>query len=107
MDHQATTIAENEDDNLHINDTILLRAMPAPPTTPQRTKFYIPLAVEHFTAFSLQDRMTTTQSIFSTPLPLQNRLHAFIHYRASYISRRTTDNYYIRQLMPTCGTTTA
>ena len=46
---------------------------------------------------------------FSTPLPLQNQLNASCHcthYLANYISRHTTDyNYYIRQLMPTCGIT--
>ena len=91
--------------NLHIN-----HPTPALRTTPQHTKFYIPLTIET-TAFSLQERMMTLQSVFSTPRPLQNQQHAFCHYthyRASYISRRTTDyNYCVWQLMPICGITTA
>ena len=56
-------------------------------------------------ALSLQDRMMTLQSIFSTSRPLQNQQHAFA---TTLISRHTTDyNYCIRQLMPTGGITTA
>ena len=96
--------------NLHINDTILLRAMPTLPTSPQYTSSTSPCQLST-SAFSLQDRMMTAQSIFSTPRPLQNQQHAschYTHYWASYISQHMIDrNYCAWQQMPICGIITA
>ena len=52
--------------NLHINDTILLRAMTTPPATPQHTKFYIPLTVENYCFLAAGQDDDTTVNLFYT-----------------------------------------
>ena len=58
----------SNDFNLHINDT---RAMPALPTTPQHTKFYIPLLVENYGFLTAgQDDDNTNHCNFRTSYTL-------------------------------------